>query len=123
MSDLWHVEVVPLSAHDGWLLQCIERPDIAVHLSTLDDMGGRMAEAIAVAVGRTDTQGMALSFSYPRGDINLYQLKREANGTISCAQVPGLLLSSASRTQDLVQAIAIADGLPADIVGITFEPT
>lgn len=66
---------------------------------------------------------MALSFSYPHGDITLYQLTVEADGTISCDQVPGLRLDGVSRTQDLVQAIAIADGLPADAVGIVFEPT
>ena len=76
MSDLWHVEVVPLQAHDGWLLRCIERPDVAVQLSTLDDMGGRIAKAIAAAASYTDTQWMALRFSYPRGDITLYQLTR-----------------------------------------------
>jgi hypothetical protein len=123
MSDPWHVEVVPLSAHDGWLLRCIERPDLAVQLSTLDDMGGRIAKAIAAAVGHTDTQGMVLRFSYPRGDITLYQLTREDDGTIGRDQVPGLRLVSASRTQDLVQAIAIADGVPADVVRIIFDPT
>ena len=123
MSDPWHVEVVPLPAHDGWLLRCIERPDVAIQLSTLDNMGGRIARAIAAAVGRTDTQEMALSFSYPQGDITLYQLKRGADGTIGCDQVPGLRLGSASRTQDLVQAIAVADGAPADAVGIVFDPT
>ncbi len=123
MSDPWHVEVVPLPAHDGWLLRCIEQPDVAIQLSTLDDMGGRIAKAIAAAVGHTDTQGMALSFSYPRGDITLYQLTREADGTIGCDQVPGLRLGSTSRTQDLVQAIAVADGVSADVVGIVFDPT
>ena len=123
MSDPWHVEVVPLPAHDGWLLRCIERPDVAVQLSTLDNMGGTIAKAIAAAVGHTDTRGMAVSFSYPRGDITLYQLTRQADRTIRCDQVPGLRLSGASRTQDLVQAIAVADGVPADIVGIVFDPT
>lgn len=123
MSDPWHIEVVPLPARDGWLLRCLERPDVAVQLSTLDDMGGTIAKAIAAAVGRTDTECMALSFSYPQGDITLYQLTRETDGTISCDQVPGLHLSSASRTQDLVQAIAVADGVPADTVGIVFDPT
>lgn len=123
MSDPWHVEVVPLRAHEGWLLRCVERPDVAVQQSTLDDMGGTIAVAIAEAVGHTDTQGMALSFSYPRGDITLYQLTVEADGTISCAQVPGLRLGGASRTQDLVQAIAVADGVPVDAVGIVFDPT
>ena len=51
MNDPWHVEVVPLPAHDGWLLRCLERPDVAVRLSTLDDMGGRIARAIAASVG------------------------------------------------------------------------
>ncbi len=77
MSDPWHVEVVPLSAHDGWLLRCIERPDVAVQLSTLDDMGGRIARAIAAAVGHTDTQGMAVSFSYPRDGMSRANSIRE----------------------------------------------
>lgn len=50
MSDPWHVEVVPLAAHDGWLLRCIDRPDVVVELSTLDDMGGTIAKAIAEAL-------------------------------------------------------------------------
>ena len=46
----------------------------------------------------------------------------ETDGTISCNQISGLRLSGASRTQDLVQAIAIAIGVPADAVGIVFAP-
>jgi hypothetical protein len=65
---------------------------------------------------------MAVSFNYPLGDITLYQLTREDDGTISCDQVPGLRLSGASRTQDLVQAIALADGASPDTVGIVFKP-
>ena len=123
MSDPWHVEVVPLPAHEGWLMRCMELPEVAVQLSTLDNMGGTIAKAIAEAVGHTDTQGMALSFSYPRGDITLYQLTVESDGTISCEQVPGLRLGGASRTQDLVQEIAVADGVPPETVGIVFDPT
>ena len=122
MSDVWQVEVVPLPAHDGWLLRCTERPEVVVQLSTLDDMGETIAQAIAESIGRSDTSGMGLDFSYPQGDITLYQLTREDDGTISCDQVPGLYLSGASRTQDLVQAIAVADGVPADLVGIVFDP-
>ena len=46
-------------------------------------MGGRIAKAVAAAVGHTNTQGMVHSFRYPRGEVTLYQLTREADGTIS----------------------------------------
>lgn len=121
MTEPWLVEVSPLPAHDGWLLTCPERPDVAIRLSTLDDMGASIARAIADDLGRPDTRGLSITFSYPRGDITLYQLTRETDGTISVGEVPGLRLSGASRTQDLVQAIAVADGVPADTVGIVFE--
>lgn len=122
MTEPWHVEVVPLPAHDGWLLRCIERPEVVMQLATLDDMGATIADAIAKAVGRQDTLGMAISFSYPLGDVTLYRLTRETDGTISCDQVPGLRLNGASRTQDLVHAISVADGVPADMVGIVSQP-
>lgn len=121
MTEPWHVEVSPLPAHDGWLLNCTERPEVTIRLSTLDDMGGSTAQAIADDLGRPDTRGLSITFSYPRGDITLYQLTKETDGTISVDQIPSLRLSSASRTQDLVQAIAVADGVPADTVGIVFE--
>lgn len=121
MTELWHVEVSPLPTHDGWLLSCTERPELAIRLSTLDNMGGRIAEAIAEALGRPDTRDMSIHFSYPQGDITLYHLTREPGGTISVDQVPGLWLSGASRTEDLVQAIAVADGVPTETVGIVFE--
>jgi hypothetical protein len=40
-------------------------------------VGGSIAKAIAAAASYTDTQWMALRFSYPRGDITLYQLTRQ----------------------------------------------
>ena len=57
------------------------------------------------------------------GFQDLYQLTRDADGTIGCDQVPGLRLGSAAWTQDLVQAIAVADGVPVDVVGIVFDPS
>lgn len=122
MTDPWHVDVVPSPNHDGWQLRCTERPEVVVDLTTLDDMGDKIAQAIAKAAGRPDTRRMAVSFNYPLGDISLYQLSREDDGTISCDQVPGLRLSGTSRTQDLVQAIALADGASPDTVGIVFKP-
>ena len=79
--------------------------------------------AIAEAVGHTDTQGMALELQLPPGDITLYQLTVEADGTISVTRCRAYGSSGASRTQDLVQAIAVADGVPVDAVGIVFDPT
>ncbi len=50
-------------------MRCIECQRSPFGSSTLDNMGGTIAKAIAEAVSHTDTQVMALSFSYPRGDI------------------------------------------------------
>ena len=122
MTEPVHVQVSPLPAYDGWLLRCTEYPEVVIHTPTLDGMGSTMAQAVADAAGRPDTTGMHLSFDYPRGDIALYKVTRELDGTISCDQVPGLRLSGDSRTRDLVHAIALATGTSPDTVGIAFEP-
>lgn len=92
-----------------------------VHTPTLDDMGRKVAEAIADATGRSDTSGMSLGFYYPRGDIDLHQITREPDNTFTCDQVPGWWVSGDSRISDLVLSIAVTTGASPDTIGITFE--
>lgn len=123
MTAPLHVQVSPLPSYDGWLLRCVEYPEVVIHVPTLDDMGGKVVRAVAAAIGRPDTFGMAITFDYPQGDIHLYQITREPDGTFSCGQVPGWRLSSDSRTSDLVQSLAVTNGTSPDTIGITFEPS
>lgn len=122
MTESLHVQVSPLAAYDGWLLRCTEYPEVVIHTPTLDDMGRKVAQAVADATGRPDTIGMAISFDYPRGEIDLYQITREPDDTFTCSQVPEWRVSGDSRISDLVQSIALATGTSPDTVGIALEP-
>ena len=51
MSDLWHVEVVPLQAHDGWLLQAL----YTLTVNGVVQPGGGGTGSSAAVKARADT--------------------------------------------------------------------